>query len=70
MSNTEIYSLNWIAIDLNGTVNKIKQCKDIYYFLNVTFGGSLASPKWLLLAFLPENLGRWWGPMNNTFALI
>ena len=30
----------------------------------VIFDGSLGSPLWLFLAFCPNILERWWGPMN------
>ena len=31
-------------------------------------GGSLKSPYLVLLAFLPQNFGRWQGPTNCHFA--
>ena len=33
-------------------------------------GDSLESPQWLILAFLPHNFGRWWGPIKDIFAVI
>ena len=44
------------------------QCLD-YVLLNTTLiGGYVESLQWLLLAFLPQNFRRWWGPTNGTLT--
>ena len=42
------------------SIDSLKHLQDIWWLVRVT----------LVVAFGPQNCGRWWGPTNDNFALI